>query len=784
MAVTRMFGVSVKRREDARMMTGRAHYTDDVRLSNMSYVAVVRSPYAHARIKSIDAEKAKSMPGVIDVLTGQDLENDLGPVPCAWLPANCNLKVPEYRAIATDRVRYVGDEVAVVVAESRYQAEDAAGAVHVEYEPLDVVTRQEDAIKDGAPQLYDDVPNNLAYTWELAGGDFDSVWEQSEVKLSQRFVNHRLIANAMETRGAVADYNSGTGEMTIWVTSQNPHIHRFLFSVVTGIPESKLRVISTDVGGGFGSKIPMYSGELIACAVAKRLGRPVKWMEDRRENYLTNAHGRDHVDYVDVAATKDGNVTGIRVKAYANHGAYLSTAAPGVPTWLFATMLSGPYKIPNIDCTIYGVLTNTTTTDAYRGAGRPEATYLLERVMDLLANELGLDPTEIRRRNFIGKDEFPYTVATTLQYDSGDYEAALNRALEIVGYDDLRAEQERLRAEGRYLGIGFSTYVEVCGLAPSHLAGFMGFQGGLWESAKVRMHPTGKVTAFTGASPHGQGEETTFAQLVSDELGVPFDDIEIIHGDTGMIQFGWGTYGSRSTAVGGSALVYASRKLIEKAKKFAAHMLEASPEEIVFDQGNFYVQGSPEPSKSIQEVALQAYLAWDIPKDVEPALEESYFFDPTNFTFPFGTHICVVEIDSDTGSVDFTRYVAVDDVGNVINPMIVDGQIHGGIAQGLAQVVYEHAEYDEGGQLVTGTMMDYAVPKAHQVPTFELDRTVTPTPVNPMGLKGVGETGTIASTPAVANAIMDALKPLGVTHVDMPLTPQRIWEVIQERKGS
>jgi aerobic carbon-monoxide dehydrogenase large subunit len=784
MAVTRMFGSSVKRREDSRMMTGRAHYTDDVRLNKLAHIAIVRSPYAHALITRIDAEQAKNMPGVIAVYTSEDFEGELGPVPCAWLIPECNLKVPSYQALASDKVRYVGDEVAVVVAESRYQAQDAADAVRVDYEPLDVVTNQEDAIKDGAPQLYDDVPNNLAFQWKLNGGDFDSAWENAEVKLSQRFVNHRLISNAMETRGTVADYNPGSGEMTMWITSQNPHVHRFLISGVTGIPETQIRVISTDVGGGFGSKIPTYSGELIAAGVARKLGRPVKWMEDRRENYVTSAHGRDHVDYVELAATKDGKITGIRVDAYANHGAYLSTAAPGVPTWLFATMLSGAYQIPNISCTVNGILTNTTTTDAYRGAGRPEATYLLERMMDLLAKELDLDPVEIRRRNFIPPDAFPYTSATTLQYDSGNYEGALGRALEMIGYNNFRAEQEKARAEGRYLGIGFSTYVEVCGLAPSNAAGAMGWQGGLWESAKVRMHPSGKVTAFTGSSPHGQGEETTFAQLISDELGVPFEDIEVIHGDTEMIPFGWGTYGSRSTAVGGSALVYASRQLIEKATKFAAHMLEVSVDDVVFDQGLFHVKGSPERSKSIQDVSLAAHLAWDLPEGLTPGLEETYFFDPTNFTFPFGTHICIVEIEADTGRVEFKRYVAVDDVGNVINPMIVDGQVHGGIAQGLAQVVYEYAVYDKSGQLLTGSMMDYAVPKAHHLPTFELDRTVTPTNVNPMGLKGAGETGTIASTPAVANAIIDALSPLGIDHLDMPLTPERIWQTIQERKGS
>ena len=785
MAVTKMFGASVKRREDPRMITGRANYTDDVRLPGTLSLVILRSPYAHARIKSINVEKARQMPGVVAVYTGKDLVDSLAPVPCAWLPPNSDLKVPEYRALAVDTVRYVGDGVAAVVAENRYQAQDAAAAIEVEYEMLPAVVDQEKATQDGAPQLYADVPNNTAFVWRLAGGDIDAALRDADVVVSQRLINHRLIPTAMEPRAAVAHYNPGSGELTLWCTSQNPHIHRLLMSAVTGIPETKIRVIATDVGGGFGSKIPFYAGEMIAVAISKDLGRPVKWVEDRRENFVATTHGRDHIDYVDVAAKQDGTITGIRVKAYANMGAYLSTAAPGVPTWLFGLMLSGPYKIPNISVEVHGVLTNTTPTDAYRGAGRPEATYVLERMMDLVADRLGMDPVEVRRKNFIPKEEFPYTVATTLQYDSGDYEAAMNRALEIVGYEQFRKEQEAARAQGRLLGIGFSTYVEVCGLAPSQAAGAMGFQGGLWESATVRVHPSGKVSVFTGSNPHGQGEETTFAQLVADELGVPLDDVEIVHGDTGRIPFGMGTYGSRSTAVGGSALIYAARKVRDKGAKIAAHLLEVSPDDIVFDQGRYYVKGAPDRVKTFQEVAGAAYLAWNMPEGVTPGLEETHFFDPINNTYPFGTHVCVVEVDPATGKVQFLRYVAVDDVGNVINPMIVDGQVHGGIAQGLAQAVYETAVYDENGQLLSGSLMDYALPTASMVPTYEVDRTVTPTPVNPMGLKGAGETGTIASTPAVVNAIIDALKPYGITHLDMPLTPQRIWQAIQEsQKGS
>ncbi|CCF82607.1 xanthine dehydrogenase family protein molybdopterin-binding subunit [Nitrolancea hollandica] len=784
MAVSRLFGASVKRREDPRFIRGEGSFTDDVRFPGMLSLAILRSPYAHARITHINATKARSMPGVVAVYTGQDMLDRLTPVPTAWLIPNSDLKVPEYRALAVDTVRFVGDGVVAVVAIDRYIAQDALEAIEVDYDILPAVVDQEQATQPGAPRLYDDIPNNTAFHFRLSGGDVDRAFRDADVTVSQRFVNQRLIPTAIETRGAVAHYNSGSGELTLWCTSQNPHVHRLLLSGVTGIPESRIRVISTDVGGGFGSKIPFYAGEMIASAIAKDLGRPVRWTEDRRENYVATTHGRDHVDYVEIAAKKDGTITGLRVKAYANMGAHLSTAAPGVPTWLFATILSGPYDIPNISSEIYGVLTNTTPTDAYRGAGRPEATYLLERIMDLVAKKLNLDPVEVRRKNFIPKEKFPHTVATGLTYDSGNYEIALDRALEILNYPQFRQEQAEARKQGRLLGVGFSTYVEVCGLAPSSAAGAMGWQGGLWESAIVRMHPTAKVSVFTGSSPHGQGEETTFAQLISDELGVPIENIEIVHGDTEMIPFGWGTYGSRSTAVGGTALVLAARKVRDKAAKIAAHMLEAAPEDIVFDQGRFHVRGAPDRAKTIGEVALAAYTAWSLPPGVTPGLEENYFFDPTNFTFPFGTHICVAEVDPDTAHVKIQRYIAVDDVGHVINPMIVDGQVHGGIAQGLAQAIYETAVYDENGQLLTGSLMDYAVPKASMLPSYEVDRTETPTPVNPMGVKGAGETGTIASTPAVVNAIIDALSPFGIDHLDMPLTPQRIWQAVQERKGS
>jgi carbon-monoxide dehydrogenase large subunit len=743
---------------------------------------MLRSPHAHARITSIDAGTARDMPGVVAVYTGNDIL-DLAAVPTAWLVPNADLKIPEYRAIAVDKVRFVGDVVAAVVAEDRYTAQDAVDQIDVSYEVLPAIVDQEQAVQDGAPQLYDDVPNNIAFHWQLGGGDIDAAFRDADVTISKRIVNQRLIPNALETRGAVASYNSGSGELTVWCTSQNPHIHRLLLSIVTGTPESLVRVIASDVGGGFGSKIPMYAGEMIACIASKKLGRPIKWVEDRRENYVATIHGRDHIDYLDVAAKNDGTVTGVRVKAYANMGAHLSTAAPGVPTWLFGLMLPGPYTIAATHADVYGVLTNTTPTDAYRGAGRPEATYLLERAMDLVAGRLGMDVVEVRRKNLIAADQFPYTTPTTLQYDSGNYQAALDKALEIVDYQGFRSEQQSARQQGKLLGIGFSTYVEVCGLAPSAAAGAMGFQGGLWESAVVRFHPTGKVSVLTGSNSHGQGHKTTFAQIVSSELGVPIDDVDIVHGDTQAVPMGMGTYGSRSGAVGGTAIVHASRKVRDKAQKIAAHLLEVGAEDVAWDNGRFYVKGAPDQAKTIQEVALASYLAWNMPEGVTPGLEETHFWDPGNNVYPFGTHVCVVEIDPDTGGVDFRKYVAVDDVGNVINPLIVDGQVHGGITQGLAQAVYESAVYTEDGQLLSSTMMDYTVPKAAQLPWFDVERTETPTPVNPMGIKGAGETGTIASTPAVVNAIVDALAPYGIDHLDMPLTPQKLWQTLQEAKG-
>ncbi|SFF70863.1 carbon-monoxide dehydrogenase large subunit [Planifilum fulgidum] len=777
-----VFGSPLKRREDPRLITGQGNFTDDIQLPGMVYMAVLRSPHAHARIKRIDVSAARRAPGVVAVYTGKDLEGKMGTIPTAWLVPDSDIKTPPHHALAVDKVRYVGDGVALVVAEDRYTARDALELIEVEYEELPAVVDQEEAMKEGAPQLHEEVPNNIAFRWK-AGEVPNEVFDQAEVVIRRRFRQQRLIPNPMEPRSAVAKYNPSTGEMTIWCTTQNPHIHRFILSGVLGIPESKLQVVAPDVGGGFGCKIPVYPDEALAGYVARDLRRPVKWTEERRENFVATTHGRDMILDVELAGRRDGTLTALRVRNTANMGAYLSTAAPGVPTILHGLIVQGPYKIPQVAVEVIGVMTNTTPTDAYRGAGRPEATYQIERMVDLFADEIGMDPVEVRRKNLIRAEEFPYDNALGLQYDSGNYHRALEKALEMIDYDAFRKEQEEARKQGRYLGIGFSTYVEICGLGPSKVAGAVGFQGGLWESATVRVHPSGKVSVFTGASPHGQGEETTFAQIVSQKLGVPFEDVEIIHGDTNRISMGWGTYGSRTTPVAGSAIAIACDRILEKAKKIASHALEASEADLEFEGGAFRVKGVPDKKISFQDITLKAYLAWDLPEGVEPALEAQAFYDPSNFVYPFGTHICVVEVDGETGQVELKRYVAVDDPGPVINPVVAEGQVHGGIVQGIGQALWEGAVYDERGQLISGTFMDYAMPKARFFPNFETAFTETPSPVNPLGVKGIGETGTIASTPAVVNAVVDALKPFGVKDLEMPLTPEKVWKAMQQGRG-
>lgn len=776
---TSLVGSRIKRREDPRLIMGRGTYVDDIQLPRMTYAAILRSPYAHARIRSINVDKAKALPGVVAVMTGADLQGKN--VPCGWtLP---DIKVAPHPALAVGKVRYTGDAVAVVVADERYVARDALDLIEVDFEPLPVVVDAEQAIQPGAPQLHDEVPNNTTFVWKVGGGDIDKAFREAEVVVKERIVNQRLIPNAIEPRGMVAQYTPGSGDLILWTATQIPHLVRLLLSMVIGIPEHKVRVIAPEVGGGFGSKLYLYPEEVIVATLAKMTGRPVKWIEERRENYVATTHGRDQVQYVEVAAKRDGTITGLRVKSIANMGAYLSTFAPGIPTILFGLMLAGNYRIPNIACEVTGVHTNTTLVDAYRGAGRPEATYLVERAVDLTARELGMDPAEIRRRNFVPANAFPHTTATGVTYDSGNYQPTLDKALEIAGYQQLRQEQERLRQEGKYLGIGVVTYVEICGMAPSQVLGAVGAGAGGWESATVRVHPTGKVTLYSGASSHGQGHETAFAQIVGDGLGIPLEDVEVVHGDTAQVQFGIGTFGSRSAAVGGMAAVMSVNKVEEKAKKIAAFLLEAAEADLVFESGQFFVKGTPGRGITIQQVAFAAYVPHKYPTGLEPGLEATSFYDPSNFTWPFGSHVAVVEVDPETGVIKLRRYIAVDDCGRVINPLLVDGQIQGGLAQGIAQALFEEAVYDENGQLISGSLMDYAVPKADDLVNFELDRTETPSPVNALGVKGIGEAGTIASSAAIVNAVVDALAPLGVKHLDMPLKPERVWQAIQQAQA-
>ncbi len=784
---TRVFGSAIKRREDPRLITGEAKYLDDIQLPGMLHAAILRSPYAHAKIKSIDTKKAAKVPGVVAVFTGQDFK-ELPTLPCAWQAGGVKNNVNSPRVLEIDRVTFTGAGVAVVIAEDRYIAEDALNLIEVKFEPLPVVIDAEKATQAGAPQLHENAPNNICMDWSCGNKEgTDKALQDAEVVVKQRVINQRLIPTPIETRGCIAQYNPAADEYTVWITSQAPHVMRLVMAAfVFGIPETKIRVIAPQVGGGFGSKICMYPEYCLVTALAKRLNRPVKWMETRRENYIATTHGRDHITDIEVGAQRDGKITALKANTYANLGGILSTIAPGIPTTLYGRMLSGAYKIPNIYCNVKGVYTNTGMVDAYRGAGRPEATYIVERAVDLVARELNMDPVEIRRKNFIPPTDFPYAPADNLlaglKYDIGDYEKTLSKALEMVGYQNFRKAQAEARQQGRYLGLGLSSYIEICGVAPSAWIGLpgQGWGAGMWESANVRVHLTGKVVVTTGSHSHGQGLETTFAQIAADELGVAIEDVIVQHSDTLGTPFGYGTYGSRSAAVGGMALYNSLQRIKEKACKLAAHMLEAAPEDMVFAAGKVQVKGSPGKAKTIQEIAGAAALGYSLPKGMEPFLDDTAYYDPPNCTYPFGTHICVVEVDQATGATKILRYVAVDDVGRAINPMIVDGQIHGGIAQGVAQALWEGAIYDESGQLVTGSLMDYAVPKADFFPMFEMGRTETPTPVNPLGVKGVGETGAIASTPAVVNAVMDALAPLGIKHLDMPLTPERVWRAMNQ----
>jgi carbon-monoxide dehydrogenase large subunit len=784
MATARVLGASIKRREDPRFITGKGNYTDDLKLPGLTYAVFVRSPHAHARIRKIDTAAAKAHPGVVAIFTGKDMAG-VNSLPCGWLLPE--LKIPPHMPLATDAARYLGDPVAVVIAETQGAARDAADLVDVDWEALPSVTSAEKAVAPGAARMHEVAPDNVAFKWQIGdAAATDAAFKSAPVVVKKRIVNQRLVANAIEPRACTARYEEATGDWTLWVTSQNPHVHRLLMTAfVLGIPEHKVRVIAPDVGGGFGSKIFLYNEETVCTWATRQVKRPIRWTADRRESFQTDAHGRDHITDAEMALSKEGKILGLRVKTIANLGAYLSTFAPAVPTYLYGTLLNGVYEMGAIHCEVTGVFTNTTPVDAYRGAGRPEACYVLERMIDASAAALKIDPVELRRKNFIPKFDDGYQTKVALLYDSGDYGPSFDKLLQMLDYKKFRADQAAARAQGKLVGVGFSTYIEACSIAPSKVVGSLGAQAGLWESGKVRVHPTGKVTVFTGSHSHGQGHETTFAQLVADSLGIPMDDVEIVHGDTGSVPFGMGTYGSRSASVGGTAILMSLNKVKEKGKKIAAHLLEASPNDMEYVDGQFTVKGSPQKAVPFGQVALVAYVPHNYPEGLEPGLEETSFYDPANFCFPFGAHACVVEVDPDTGQVKILRYLAVDDVGNVINPMIVDGMVHGGITQGVGQALWEGAVYDEqSGQLVTGTMMDYALPKADMLPLYETGRTETPTPVNPLGVKGAGETGTIAATPAVVNAVVDALSGLGVDHIEaMPLTAERVWQTIRAAKS-
>ena len=777
----RYIGAAMKRREDPRFLQGKGSYVANLDLPGMAHVAVVRSPHAHARILSVDASAALAMPGVLRVFLGKDFaDGGCGALPCGWLVPDT--KVPERLIVCTDRVRHVGDSVAVVVAEDPYAAADAAEAVVVEYEPLPAVTDARKTTEPDAPKVHDGIEDNTSYHWELGNREVvEKALAEAAHTVEVEVVNQRLIPTAMEPRAAAARWDAATEEMTVWTTSQNPHPIRLLLSAFTlGIPESRLRVISPDVGGGFGSKIFHYPEEVIVPWVAREIGRPAKWVATRSESQVTDSHGRDHVTVARLALDAEGNFTGLEVETWANQGAYLSTFAPLIPTALYITLLSGNYRIPGVVGKMHGTLTNTVPVDAYRGAGRPEAAYLVERLVDLAAAETGMDPLQIRMQNAIPKEDFPYQTPVAFCYDSGDYHRLLDAASDLADYPALRAEQEQARSEGRLRGVGIVCCIEASGPAPSAVAGSLGSAVGFWESGEVRVHPTGQVSVYTGSHSHGQGHETTFAQVVADELGIPIENVEVVHGDTGRVHFGMGTYGSRSACVGGSALVESARKVREKAVKIAAHLLEAAEEDVVFDRetGRIQVQGSPDRGKDFGEVAFAAYTAHDLPEGMEPGLGFTSFYDPSNFTFPASAHICEVDISPDTWEVRVLRYCAVDDVGKVINPMIVEGQITGGIVQGVGQALTEHGAYDDEGQPLAGTLLDYAVPRADLVPVIAVARIETPSPHNPLGVKGAGEMGTIAATAAVANAVHDALAPLGVRQVDMPLTPERIHAAV------
>ncbi len=774
-------GAAVRRKEDYRFLTGKGNFTDDINRPGQAYAYFVRSTLPHAKIKSINKKKAQSAPGVVGVFTGEDLAADgVGGVPCGFAPDGGPIKEPPRPALAQGKVRFVGDMVAVVIAESLAQAKDAAELLKIDYEELPAAVSMEDAQKPGAPQLHDDVPNNLCFEWGL--GDkaaTDEAFNKADHITRLDLINNRKCPNAIEPRAALSEYDPGSDSYTMYTTSQNPHVTRLLMGAfVLQIPEHKLRIVSPDVGGGFGSKIPHYPEEVVVTWAAKKVGRPTKWTAERTESFLSDTHGRDHITHAELALDKDGKFLGLRVNTTANMGAYLSTFAPLIPTYLYAPVMAGQYTTPAVRCDVKAVFTNTAPLDAERGAGRPEAMYLLERLVENAAREMGIDRAEIRRRNFISPEAFPYQTPVVVAYDSGNYEPMLDEALRIADYAGFEGRRQEAKNRGKLRGIGLSTYLEACGLAPSNVAGIIGARAGLFEAAEVRCHPTGTVTVFTGSHAHGQGHETAFAQIVADRLGVPIENVEIVHGDTDKVPFGMGTYGSRSVAVGGSAVAKAVDKIIEKGKKIAAHALEAAEADIEFAGGKFTVTGT-DKSVGIGDIALSAYVPHNYPLDkLEPGLDESAFYDPANFTFPAGCHICEVEVDPETGHTQIVNWTAVDDFGKVINPMIVEGQVHGGIAHGVGQALLEGCVYDaETGQLLTGSLTDYCLPRADHFPSFHVGMKETPCPHNPLGVKGCGEAGAIAAPAALINAITDAI---GVAHIDMPATPEKVWRAIRQ----
>ncbi len=778
----RYMGSSVPRKEDPTLLTGRASFTDNIKVAGMLHMTVLRSPLAHAKITKIDVSAALDQPGVVAAFTGEDLAEEwtIG-IPCGW-PVTEDIKIPDHWPLAKDEVNHMGEAVAVVLATDRYKARDALEYIEVDYDPLDVVVDVEAALEEGSPLAHEEFGTNECYVWPLRTGDVDEAFEKADVVVRERYVQQRLIPSAIEPRATVVTQETGRdGSFVVYTSTQVPHFVKEILSAVCGTPQHKIRVVAPDVGGGFGSKLNVYGEEALALALCRRLGTPVKWVEDRSENHLSTTHGRGQVQFMELAATKEGKILGMKVKLLADMGAYLQLLTPGIAIFGSFTY-PGLYAFDaySFECT--GVFTNLTPTDAYRGAGRSEAAYAHERIMDALARKLEMDPAELRLKNLMPPFDEPTINPAGVMYDSGDYETCMRRALELVDYEGVRDEQRRRRDAGdiKLLGIGIGNFTESGGLSPSKVAAGVRLQSGGWEASNVRFTSAGTVEVVTGTSPHGQGHETSWAQITADALGVSPDDVEVLHGDTAVAPMGRDTYGSRSLAVGGVAVHLACEKVVEKGKKIAAHLLEASEADMEFEGGSFSVAGSPEQSVSIQEVAGKALLADDLPEGMEPGLNEQSVFDPPNFTWPFGTHICVVEVDMETGKTEIVNYVAVDDCGPVVNPQILNGQLHGGIAQGIGQALYEGAVYDDAGTLLTGSMADYMIPGAPEIPNMTLEQTVTPSPTNPLGVKGIGESGAIGSSPAAVNAVIDALEPLGVTHVDMPASPMRVWQAIQD----